>query len=152
MHNHLRSLSRRQAGGFTQKVRRGFTLLEIIIVIGLIAALAGMAIVGLDKIFGGGQEEVAKIFVNQTVNAPLMAYRLNVGSYPSTQEGLAALMTSPAGVSAKWKGPYLEKEAVDPWQNPYQYRFPGTKNPAKYDVWSYGPDGVESADDIGNWE
>lgn len=129
----------------------GFSLLEILIVIALIAALAGASIVALDRLFGSGQEEVASIFVNQTIEPALMGYRLNMGSYPSTEEGLAALLQAPAGAGDRWRGPYLEKKPIDPWGNPYQYRYPGVRNPNKYDVWSFGPDGVESARDIGNW-
>lgn len=135
----------------TSQTRRAFTILEILIVIALIAALAGASIVALNKLFGGGQEQVAEIFVNEGVDPALMAYRLNIGRYPTTAEGLAALRTAPSGVGDRWKGPYIEQDAIDPWMNPYQYRYPGTRNPDKYDIWSLGPDGVESGDDIGNW-
>jgi general secretion pathway protein G len=65
------------------------------------------------------------------------------------------LTKAPAGKESKWKGPYLEEVPLDPWGNPYQYRFPGSKNingARGYDVWSWGTDGTESADDIGNWK
>ena len=135
--------------------KSGFTLVEILIVIALIALLASAAIGGLGGIFGGQQEKTARIFVEQSVKIPLVAYRLDVGNYPTTEEGLNALAKAPASKEKKWKGPYLEKAIEpDPWGNEYKYRFPGSKNingARGYDVWSLGPDGVESADDIGNW-
>ena len=136
--------------------KSGFSLIEILIVIALIAVLATVAIGNLGGIFGGQQEKVAKLFVAQTLKTALVPYRLDVGNYPSSGEGLNALVKAPAGKEKKWKGPYLEATEVplDPWDNPYKYRFPGTKNvngARGYDVWSLGPDGVESGDDIGNW-
>jgi len=136
--------------------KSGFSLIEILIVIALIAVLATVAIGNLGGIFGGQQEKVAGIFVNQTLKTGLVPYRLDVGNYPSTEEGLVALVKAPAGKESKWKGPYLEAKEVplDPWDNPYKYKFPGSKNVngvRGYDIWSLGPDGVESADDIGNW-
>lgn len=133
----------------------GFTLIEILIVIALIAILVTVTIGNLDNIFGGQQEKVAKIFVSQTAKVGLTPYKLDLGNYPTTEEGLAALMQPPAGKENRWNGPYLEEIPLDPWQNAYQYRFPGSKNingARGYDVWSLGPDGVESADDIGNWK
>lgn len=129
-------------------------MIEILIVIALIAVLATVAIGNLGGIFGGQQEKVAGMFVKQTLDTALVPYRLDVGNYPSTEEGLAALIKSPAGKEAKWKGAYLKELPLDPWDNPYQYRYPGSKNingARGYDAWSWGPDGVESGDDIGNW-
>ena len=136
--------------------KSGFSLIEILIVIALIAVLATVAIGNLGGIFGGQQEKIADLFVNQTLKTALVPYRLDVGNFPSTEEGLAALVKAPASKEAKWKGPYLEATEVpkDPWDKPYKYRFPGSKNvngARGYDVWSLGPDGIESADDIGNW-
>jgi len=138
-----------------QTRRAAFTLLEIMIVIALIALLAGVAITKVDKIFGGGQEQIAELFVDTGIKTSLTGYRINMGSYPTTQQGLQALLTSPEGSGSRWKGPYIDTKGgalpIDPWANPYQYRYPGTHNPDSYDLYSYGPDGVESADDIGNW-
>ncbi len=134
--------------------KSGFSLIEILIVIALIAILVTVTIGNLDNVFSGQQEKVAGIFVNQTAKIGLTPYKLDVGNYPTTEEGLKALIKAPSGKEARWKGPYLEEVPTDPWKQPYQYRYPGTKNingARGYDVWSLGPDGTESADDIGNW-
>ncbi|MGC6424119.1 MAG: type II secretion system major pseudopilin GspG [Lentimonas sp.] len=134
--------------------RSAFSLIEILFVIGLIALLLTLVVGNIGGIFGGQQEKVADIFVKQTLKLGLAPYKLDLGNYPTTEQGLNALIKAPSGKEAKWKGPYLEELPMDPWDNAYQYRFPGSKNinGAKgYDVWSLGPDGVESADDIGNW-
>ena len=135
--------------------KEGFSLIEILIVIALIAVIAGLAISNLGGIFGGQQEKAAQIFVNQSLKIPLTAYKIDIGSYPSTEEGLKALIQAPSGKSSKWKKPYIEELPTDPWGKAYQYRYPGSKNvngSSGYDVWSFGPDGSESADDIGNWK
>ena len=135
--------------------KEGFSLIEILIVIALIAVIAGLAISNLGGIFGGQQEKAAQIFVSQSLKIPLTAYKIDMGTYPSTEEGLKALIQAPSGKSSKWKKPYIEELPTDPWGNAYQYRYPGSKNVngnSGYDVWSFGPDGSESADDIGNWK
>ena len=137
-----------------QKQSKGFTLVEILIVIAIIATLATVAIGNLGGIFSGQQEKVASLFINQTTKLVLTSYKLDVGSYPTTEQGIKALVQAPSGKEGKWKGPYIDELPEDPWGNPYQYRFPGTKNINKssgYDIWSLGQDGVESADDTGNW-
>ena len=134
--------------------KEGFSLIEILIVIALIAVIAGLAISNLGGIFGGQQEKAAQIFVSQSLKIPLTAYKIDMGTYPSTEEGLKALIKAPSGKSSKWKKPYIEELPTDPWGNAYQYRYPGSKNVngnSGYDVWSLGPDGSESVDDIGNW-
>ena len=136
-----------------QAARTGFTLLEILIAIALLAAIAGLLIANLDRILGGGKKEVARIFVNETLETPLLSYRVNMGNYPTTEQGLEALIKAPAENAANWEGPYLKKKIPqDPWGNPYQYKSPGDKNKDTYDLWSFGPDGTESEDDITNWE
>lgn len=138
----------------TNTRQSGFSLIEILFVIGLIALLLTLVVGNIGGIFGGQQEKVADIFVKQTVKLGVVPYKLDMGNYPTTEQGLGALINAPAGKEGKWKGPYLEELPMDPWDNPYQYRFPGSKNingSKGYDVWSLGADGVESADDIGNW-
>lgn len=132
----------------------GFSLLEILIAIALVALLAGVALNQLGSIFGDNQEEAARLFVTSNSELALTRYRLDVGNYPTTEQGLDALLKVPAGKEQRWKGPYIKEAAIDPWGQPYQYRYPGTRNISGsrgYDIWSLGADGVESGDDIGNW-
>ncbi len=137
----------------SRRAARGFTLTEILIAIALIVILVAAAVANLNGIFSGGQEQVAKLFVTQDVDTSLLAYRMATGSYPSTEQGLRALIAQPEGVSG-WRGPYFKTNnvPVDPWQTEYHYRFPGVHNPQGYDCWSSGPDKTDGdADDIGNW-
>jgi general secretion pathway protein G len=117
---------------------RGFTLLELLVVIVIIGLLA--AYVG-PKYFaqlGASEITVTKAQIGAFDKA-LDTYRLDVGRYPSSEEGLAALITKPAS-ALKWNGPYLKKEApLDPWGHAYLYKSPGSKG--DYDILSYGKDG-----------
>jgi general secretion pathway protein G len=137
--------------------RRGaeaFTLLEILVVLAIIGLLASLVITNVGGIFGSKQKDVTKLFVTQSIQLPLTAYKIDMGDYPTTAEGLQALVTQPANKADRWRGPYLQdaKLPVDTWGEPYQYRFPGTHNKNGYDVWSKGPDKTDGTeDDIGNW-
>lgn len=131
--------------------RSAFTLLEILIAIALLAAIAALLINNLDRVLGGGRTEVARIFVNETMENPLMNFRIHMGRYPTTEEGLQALLTRPSEEAENWQGPYIRRLPNDPWGNPYQYRFPGERNPDGFDLWSWGPDGRDSDANIGNW-
>jgi general secretion pathway protein G len=136
--------------------RRGFTLLEILVVLAIIGLLVGLAVKNVDKIFGDSQASVAKIFVNDSIKTSLVRYRIDLGDFPSTAEGLEALVTAPASRAERWKGPYIDakggKLPLDPWGEPYGYRYPGTQNKGSYDVFSKGPDKAENTpDDVGNW-
>lgn len=133
-----------------------FTLLEILVVLAIIGLLAGLAITNSDKIFGQSQDAVAKIFVRDSLKTSLVRYKFDLGDYPSTAEGLAALLAAPAGKAERWRGPYMDapgnRAPADPWGEAYQYRYPGVKNKTSYDLFSKGADKAEGTDDdIGNW-
>ena len=133
-----------------------FTLLEILVVLAIIGLLAGLAISNSDKIFGRSQEAVAKVFVRDSLKTSLVRYRIDLGDYPSTAEGMQALLTAPASKADRWHGPYIDapggRVPVDPWGEPYQYRYPGVKNKDGYDLFSKGPDKTDGTeDDVGNW-
>lgn len=139
-----------------RRLRKGFTLLEILIAVAIVGMLVGLAVTNTDKILGQSQEGVAKLFVNESLKTSLVRYRIDMGDYPSTEEGIKALITVPDGKADKWRGPYMEAKGgrlpVDPWSNEYQYRYPGTHNTESYDLFSVGRDKQpETADDIGNW-
>jgi general secretion pathway protein G len=135
--------------------RSGFSLIEILIALALMGMILGLIVVNSESIFGGGQKKVASLFVSKVIDVPLMAYRAHIGNYPSTEEGLDALLKAPSGKAGRWQGPYVKNkdDLIDPWGNPYQYRYPGSNNKNGYDVWSMGPGGQSGdGDDIGNWK
>ena len=132
----------------------GMTLIEILVVLTLIAVVMG--IVGGNYLQRGEQAKgkAAKIEIEQ-IGQTLDLYKLEIGRYPTTQEGLQALITAPAGVS-NWNGPYWKKGTLpkDPWGNDYKYVSPGQHG--AYDIISFGADGKEGGDgtnkDINSWE
>jgi len=135
---------------------RAFTLIEILVVVAIIGLLAGLLISNTDKIFGQSQEVVARVFVRDSLKTSLVRYKIDLGDYPTTAEGLQALITAPANGADRWRGPYVEitgnKLPLDPWGESYQYLHPGNHNKSTYDLFSKGPDKTEGTeDDIGNW-
>ena len=132
---------------------RAFTVFEILIVLAIIAMLVALAVGNLDKVFGDSKISIAEIFVKSSIKVPLQEYSMHMGNYPTTADGLQSLITPPANKADRWRGPYLleNKIPLDPWGNPYQYRYPGTHNKSGYDVFSLGKSGQEDENVIGNW-
>lgn len=123
--------------------RRAFTLLEIIVVIIVLALLAGLVAPQIFGRVGEARGTTARTQI-ELLSTALDNYRLDNGSYPTTEQGLVALTEKPtrAPVPAQWKGPYLRKAVPnDPWGRPYIYRFPGERNPASFELSSLGKDG-----------
>jgi len=130
------------------KNKCGFTLIELMIVVIIIAALAAMV---APNLIGRSDEAKAKIAQGDlaSLDTALKLYRLDQGSYPTGEQGLDVLLASPG----PGREPYLDKPALDPWHRKYQYRCPGTHRPTSYDLFSTGADGKEGTeDDIKNWE
>jgi general secretion pathway protein G len=135
----------------SRRAARAFTLLEILIALAILGLLVGLAVADLGGIFTKQQENAAKLFVTDSIKVPLFTYKMAMGSYPSTNDGLQALVTAPSSNADNWRGPYLAdgKLPLDPWGQPYQYAYPGTHNKNGYDVWSKGA--PDKPNDIGNW-
>lgn len=118
---------------------RGFTLLELLVVIVIIGLLASYVGPKYFAQIGKSEVTVAKAQIGSLEKA-LDTYRLDMGRYPRTEEGLAALLVRSADNASKWNGPYLQKDIpLDPWGHPYQYRNPGSRG--GIDIISYGKDG-----------
>lgn len=130
----------------------GFTLLELLVVIVIIGLLAGFVAPKYFGQLGKAEVKVTRAQIDSFEKA-LDQYRLDTGHYPSTQQGLDALMSKPANES-KWAGPYLKKGIpLDPWGSPYVYKQPGEHG--EFDLLSYGkdkqPGGSDDAADVTNW-
>jgi len=146
----LRGLRRRRSARHGE---RGFTLVEILVVITIIGLIMGLVGPRVLNYLTESKAKAAKIQI-ESFSSALDLYFLDNGRYPSSSEGLTALVQRP-GSTMTWNGPYLKGAAVpnDPWGNPYQYRAPGQHG--TYDITSYGADGQEggagSATDIVSW-
>lgn len=141
----LASASQVRAGGFTL-----IELLVVLVILGLLAGLIGPQVL---RYLGSAKSDTAALQINE-IEGGLDLYHLEVGRYPSTEEGLVALVSEPGNVR-NWNGPYLKKKRVpqDPWGNEYRYRSPGENG--KYDLYSLGADSTEGGDgenqDIVSW-
>ncbi len=134
-------------------LRRGFTLIELLLVLMILAFLATIVV---PKVVGTGDKARIKTAIAQIgmFETALERFRLENGRYPTTDEGLRALVEQPANCPNWDQEGYLGKDELpaDPWGNAYQYRYPGQHNQKSFDLWSFGPDGQDGGeDDIGNW-
>jgi general secretion pathway protein G len=139
MVNHL--LTRNRRSSFRQTIERGFTLVEMLVVISIIALIMALVAPRVLNFLAESKVKAAKIQI-QSLESALDLYALDTGHYPSSLEGLDALMHRPGG-ERTWSGPYLKGNVVpnDPWGRPYIYRSPGEHG--AYDIVSYGPNGQE---------
>jgi general secretion pathway protein G len=130
----------------------GFTLIELLLVLVILATLAAVVTPKFTKRSEQARITAAKTQISQ-FEVALSAFEIDVGRYPTTPEGLRALVEKPTADADGWLQPYIERDVPkDPWGNEYVYRYPGQYNEYGYDLYSLGPDGkLGGDDDITNW-
>lgn len=132
-----------------RRIRAGFSLLEMVIVLGIIAVILGGAIAVLGKVGEGAKLQRVDGDFN-SIGSALKMYKINAGSYPTTQQGLEALVNRPNSqpVPKRWTR-LADEVPMDPWNQPYEYKFPGSKDPTDYELISKGADTqLGTGDDI----
>ena len=137
----------KQNRSIRQHVSAGFTLLEMVIVLGIIAVLLGGSIALMGGIGDGAKLQRVTADFN-AIGSSLKTYKINAGNYPTTQQGLSALVTKPTStpVPKRWVS-VLKKLPLDPWNNEYGYKFPGKKDPSEFELISKGKDGIDGTED-----
>jgi general secretion pathway protein G len=141
MHHNLTRAPTRHPAGKRPLGNAGFTLLEILVVIAILGLLIGLVAPAALRQLSGARSSVAKQSIER-ISSILDLYKLDVGSYPSGEQGLAALVQKPSG-SENWNGPYLKGESLpmDPWNHPFVYRNPSERSGHDYDLCSLGATG-----------
>jgi general secretion pathway protein G len=156
MHARARVLRRRESSGLARRQaarQAGFTLIELLVVLVILVLLASLVAPRVIGYLGSARTKAAKVQI-QSLSTALELYRVDTGQYPTTSEGLKALVVAPPGVTS-WNGPYLTKKDVpsDPWGRPYTYLSPGEHGP--FDISSLGadnqPGGTGENEDITSW-
>jgi len=128
---------------------RGFTLLELLVVIAILGLLIGLVAPAALRQLGSARTSIARQSIER-IGSVLDIYKLDIGSYPTTEQGLRALVEQPTGVTA-WNGPYVKGDVpVDPWNHPYIYREPSSRSGHDFDLCSNGPSGTGGSDTICN--
>jgi len=133
--------------------QHGFTLIELLVVLVILGLLAGLVGPQVLRYTGSAKSDTAKLQIEE-LGAGLDLYHLEIGRYPTTDEGLKALVEQPTGLN-KWNGPYLKKKNIptDPWGNDYHYKYPGEQG--VYDLYSLGNDNMDGGEgndaDIVSW-
>ena len=148
MLRHTRSLERSRRS-------RGFTLIEIMVVVIVLAILAATIIPQFGTMAFDAKVSQTKNVISVLENA-LERFNLHMDRYPTTSEGLEVLITPPSEGAKAWRGVYIKELLPDPWGNRYKYRSPGLNGSKTYDLWSQGGDGQDGGDgkgeDITNWQ
>jgi len=128
-----------------ERRQRGFTLLELLVVLAILGLLIGLVGPRVMQQFGSAKEKVAQLSIGRLATA-LDMYKLDVGNYPTAEQGLQALVSKPSGV-ANWRGPYMTGEKVpqDPWGRPFVYHNPSQRAGHEFDLYSLGPTGQPGA-------
>jgi len=125
--------------------QRGFTLLELLVVLAILGLLIGLVGPRVMQQFGSAKEKVAQLSIGRLATA-LDMYKLDVGNYPTAEQGLQALVSKPSGI-ANWRGPNMtgEKVPADPWGRPFVYHNPSQRAGHEFDLYSLGPAGQETS-------
>ncbi|MCX5680786.1 MAG: type II secretion system major pseudopilin GspG [Candidatus Omnitrophica bacterium] len=138
------------------RTKNGFTLIEIMLVVIILGVLVAMVVPNLAGRGEQARRAAAAADIESNLSTAMDLYEFDNGRYPTTEQGLQALIAKPTmpPEPTNWNGPYLKKKKLpkDPWGKEYIYVCPGIKNPDSYDLSSSGKDGVESSDDVINWE
>ena len=134
-----------------EKIEYGFTLIELLLVLAILAALAGIIVPKFTRRSEQARITAARADISN-LEVALDAFEIDTGRYPTSSEGLGALIQQPGNV-VDWQGPYIKRGIPkDPWGNPYVYKQPGQYNQYGYDIYSFGPNGQQGGgDDIDNW-
>ena len=136
-----RGWQRRRCQSGRRPHQSGFTLLELLVVLAILGLLIGLVGPRVMQQFGSAKEKIAHQSIERIASV-LDIYKVDVGAYPTTEQGLLALIARPSGVS-RWNGPYLKGDKVpeDPWGRPFVYRLPSQRAGHEYDLYSLGPTG-----------
>ncbi len=129
-----------------RRKKKAFTLVEVLVVIVLLALIASVYV---PRMFRGMGEQKSKMARTKMANieSAIITFQLDCGRLPDESLGLDELITPPADLEEKWKGPYLKQsQLLDPWENPYEYVEQGEINPGSFDLISYGADGTDGGE------